>query len=97
MYCFVEESTSQLPVHKERLLLYLQIQEETKRVVYTGEMSLAALRMLFLETFNFNPGQDDFPKIYVHDAKNKIYYDLQDPAGLQDGSVLKLWSDCKGR
>lgn len=75
--------------------VFLQMENETKRVqIASRNVTLSALRMLFVEHFQFHPGQHDFPKIYVHDRQHGIYYELQEPSSVENGSILKLWTEC---
>jgi hypothetical protein len=46
--------------------------------------------MLFIEKFNYNPRQDNFPSIYIRDLKTGLSYELEDLAEVKDGSLLLL-------
>lgn len=67
-------------------------------------LSIARLRMLFIDKFGYSPGKDDFPPIYVKDPKSGVDYELEESELMQvntlgvdraagvvkDGMVLSL-------
>ncbi|RIA99114.1 actin interacting protein 3-domain-containing protein [Glomus cerebriforme] len=76
--------------HKESLILYLQLGKDVKKIEYDGDISIPALRMLFIEKFQYNPGMDDFPNIYIKDPHIGVLYELEDLSEVKDKSVLAL-------
>ncbi|KAK4515571.1 Phosphatidylinositol 4-kinase pik1alpha (PI4-kinase)(PtdIns-4-kinase) [Mucor velutinosus] len=72
------------------LTLFLQIGKEVQKVQYTGEISIPALNMLFLEKFSYSVGQNDFPKIYVRDPVVDVSYELVDLSEVRDKSILSF-------
>ncbi|KAL1914834.1 uncharacterized protein VTP21DRAFT_7926 [Calcarisporiella thermophila] len=82
-----ETATSERP---SSWTFYLQIGKRCKKAVHEGEVSEVSLRMLFIEKFNYNPRQDDFPSIYIRDPKTGITYELEDMSEVKDNSVLML-------
>lgn len=46
--------------------------------------------MLFIEKFQYNPGMDDFPNIYIKDPYSRVLYELEDLSEVKDNSVLAL-------
>ena len=72
------------------LSLYLQIGNNIKKVQYTGEISLSALRMLFIEKFNYSSGLNDFPSIYIRDPAINVSYELENLQEVTNKSVLSL-------
>lgn len=46
--------------------------------------------MLFIEKFQYNPGLDDFPNIYIKDPQVGILYELEDLGEVKNNSVLAL-------
>jgi hypothetical protein len=68
----------------------LQLSKDIKKVEYDGDISIPALRMLFIEKFQYNPGMDDFPNIYIKDPHAGILYELEDLSEIKDKSVLAL-------
>lgn len=79
------------PEKPSSLTLYLQMDQQTKKVSYSGEITLPALSMLFIERFGYNAGQQDFPSIYIRDPSLPgVSYELQDMADVIDKSILSL-------
>jgi len=75
---------------KKVLTLFLQVGKQVKKVFYDGDISIPALRMLFIEKFEYNPGLDDFPNIYIKDSKLDLLYELENLDEVKDNSVLAL-------
>ncbi|KAF9917690.1 Bud site selection protein 6 [Lobosporangium transversale] len=61
----------------DSLTLFLQVGKSVKKTKFEGELTHSALRMLFMEKFQYNPGQEDFPTIYVKDPNTNIHYELE--------------------
>ncbi|ORZ24204.1 actin interacting protein 3-domain-containing protein [Absidia repens] len=73
------------------LTLYLQMDQQTKKVSYSGEITLPALSMLFIERFGYSAGQQDFPTIYIRDPTlPNVSYELQDLSDVTDKSILSF-------
>ncbi|OAD77288.1 hypothetical protein PHYBLDRAFT_96992, partial [Phycomyces blakesleeanus NRRL 1555(-)] len=72
------------------LTLYLQISKDVKKIHYTGEISVPALRMLFIEKFGYTSRQSDFPSIYIREPGVHVFYELEDLSEVIDKSVLSL-------
>ncbi|CAG8457924.1 2949_t:CDS:2 [Ambispora leptoticha] len=72
------------------LTLFLQLGKDIKKVSYDGDISIPALRMLFIEKFSYNPGMDDFPNIYIKDTASGVLYELEDLKEVRNNSVLAL-------
>ncbi|ORZ21412.1 actin interacting protein 3-domain-containing protein [Absidia repens] len=73
------------------LTLYLQMDQQMKKVSYSGEISLPALSMLFIEQFGYSAGQQDFPNIYIRDSTlPNVSYELQDLTEVVDKTILSL-------
>lgn len=87
-----EESDSE-PVYP--LSVYLQIGKDVKKAKLESIPTVASLRVHFIERFQYNPGQSDFPSIYLRDPVIGIQYELEDMAEIKNGSVLSLNIDCK--
>ncbi|KAG9294171.1 hypothetical protein G9A89_021530 [Geosiphon pyriformis] len=75
---------------KKSLTLFLQVGKDVKKTSYDGDVSISALRMLFIEKFSYNPGLDDFPNIYIKDSSNSVFYELEDLSEVRNNSVLAL-------
>ncbi|KAG0354580.1 Bud site selection protein 6 [Podila minutissima] len=73
------------------LTLYLQVGKSVKKTRFEGgELTHSGLRMLFMEKFQYNPGQDDFPTIYVKDPHTNIHYELESLADVKQNAFLSL-------
>lgn len=70
--------------------VYLQIGRDVKKVRLEERPSVAALRVLFIERFQYNPGHADFPNIYLRDPIVGVQYELEDMAEVKNGSVISL-------
>ncbi|CAJ0841236.1 13775_t:CDS:2 [Entrophospora sp. SA101] len=75
---------------KKGIKLFLQLGNEVKKLQYDGDISIPTLRILFIEKFQYNPGMDDFPNIYIKDPNVGIMYELEDLNEVTDNSVLAL-------
>ncbi|CAO3569883.1 unnamed protein product [Mortierella alpina] len=75
---------------KTSLTLFLQVGKSVKKTKFEGELTLSGLRMLFMEKFQYNPGQDDFPTIYVKDPHTNIHYELESLADVRQNAFLSL-------
>ncbi|WFD06174.1 Bud site selection protein 6 [Malassezia vespertilionis] len=53
-------------------------------------LSVAALRMLFVDQFAYSPGMEDFPEIYTKDPATGIQYQLDDLDDVQARALLTL-------
>ncbi|KAG0056527.1 Bud site selection protein 6 [Gryganskiella cystojenkinii] len=77
--------------HEEpSLTLFLQVGKSVKKTKFEGELTHSGLRMLFMEKFQYNPGQEDFPIIYVKDPHTNIHYELESLADVQQNAFLSL-------
>ncbi len=80
------------------LNVFLQLGRQTRKAVIdldasnplTRGISVARLRMLFIDRFAYSPGMDDFPTIYVKDPASGVTYELEDLNDVQEGSLLTL-------
>ncbi|CAG8664665.1 8344_t:CDS:2, partial [Scutellospora calospora] len=72
--------------NKKLITLYLQLGKDVKKIKYDGDISMTALQMLFVEKFQYNPGMDDFPKIFIKDPQVGILYELEDMSEVKDKS-----------
>ncbi|KAJ9065079.1 Bud site selection protein 6 [Entomophthora muscae] len=70
--------------------LYLQLDNKVKKVSYNGPLTIAGLKMLFVEKYQYNPGPYEFPDLYIKDPIIDVYYELEDLAEVREGSVLQL-------
>lgn len=75
------------------LSLFLRLGNATKKVKSdASDMNINALRLLFISTFNYSPGGDDFPSIYIRDNASGVEYELEEShlSDIHDGTVLVL-------
>ncbi|CAG8789909.1 13866_t:CDS:2, partial [Gigaspora rosea] len=76
--------------NKKFIILYLQLGKDVKKIRYDGDINMTALQMLFIEKFQYNPGMENFPNIYIKDPQIGILYELEDLSEVKDKSVLAL-------
>ncbi|GJJ71058.1 hypothetical protein EMPS_03408 [Entomortierella parvispora] len=72
------------------LTLFLQVGKSVKKTRFEGELTHSGLRMVFMEKFQYNPGQEDFPTIYVKDPQTNIHYELESLADVKQNAFLSL-------
>lgn len=72
------------------LTLFLQVGKSVKKTKFEGELTHSGLRMLFMEKFQYNPGQEDFPTIYVKDPQTNIHYELESLVDVKQNAFLSL-------
>ncbi|KAK0548791.1 Bud site selection protein 6 [Tilletia horrida] len=67
------------------LTVFVQQGRQTKRATISLgiPLSIARLRMLFIDKFGYSPGKDDFPPIYVKDQKTGVDYELEESELMQ--------------
>lgn len=53
-------------------------------------LTFGSLRMLFVDKFAYNPGQEDFPAIYIRDPSSGVQYELEDMDEVKQNSLLSL-------
>ncbi|KAG8989839.1 Bud site selection protein 6, partial [Tulasnella sp. 427] len=72
--------------------IFLQVGRHVKKVQIDPNtpISLSSLRVLFVDKFAYNPGQDNFPAIYIRDAKSGVQYELEDIDEIKNGTLLSL-------
>jgi hypothetical protein len=72
------------------LTVFLQHDRKVKKVVIEPPNSFAAIRVLFVDKFLYNPGQDNFPAIYIRDPSSGVQYELEDVSEVHDRCLLSL-------
>ncbi|KAI9294205.1 AIP3-domain-containing protein [Neoconidiobolus thromboides FSU 785] len=70
--------------------LFIKLDSKTKKIIYTGPLTIASLNMLFVENFHYHPGSDPFPALYIRDPFVNVFYELEDVNEVKDGSILQL-------
>ncbi|KAK9480679.1 actin interacting protein 3-domain-containing protein [Lipomyces japonicus] len=77
----------------ESLVVYLRIGRQTKKAIIDIEdVSIKAIRMLFVERFSYSPRSDDFPDLYVQDSENSVRYELEESTigDIKEGVIVSL-------
>lgn len=73
--------------------LFLRLGNSTKKVKSdSSDLNINSLRLLFISTFNYSPGSDDFPSIYIRDGASGVEYELEEShlSEIHEGTVLVL-------
>ncbi len=70
--------------------VFLQIGKQVKKVTVDLPMTLSALKLLFMERFEYDPGMEDFPDVYLRDNRTGVQFELEEMDDLRDGCVLSL-------
>ncbi|CAE6425780.1 unnamed protein product [Rhizoctonia solani] len=80
---------SPLPSNKP-FPIFLQLESQVRKAEFEPGMTIAALRVLFVEKFAYNPGLDNFPDIYIRDPTSQVMYELEDISEVKEKSLLSL-------
>ncbi|CAE7154432.1 unnamed protein product [Rhizoctonia solani] len=70
--------------------IFLQLESQVRKAEFEPGMTIAALRILFVEKFQYNPGLDNFPDIYIRDPTSQVMYELEDINEVKEKSLLSL-------
>ncbi|KAG5653411.1 hypothetical protein H0H81_000698 [Sphagnurus paluster] len=73
-----------------RMTVFLQLGREVKKAIIEPNLTFASLRVLFVDKFSYNPGQDNFPAIYIRDPSSGVQYELEDTDEVKDKCLLSL-------
>ena len=72
-------------------VIYLQLKDEVKKVQIQLPTTVANLKILFTQKFNYSPpGITAFPKIYIQESPASIRYELEDISELKYGDIISL-------
>ena len=74
----------------QSITVFLQVGREVKKARMEPGLSFPSLRMLFVDKFAYNPGQEDFPAIYIRDPSSGVQYELEDTYEVTDRCLLLL-------
>lgn len=77
------------PSEPNRMNVFLQIGRKTKRHVLELPINLEALKLVFMERFEYDPGKEDFPDVYIRD-RDGMEYELEGAEDLREGCTLCL-------
>lgn len=70
--------------------IFLQIGRQVKKTNVELPTSLSSIKLLFMERFEYDPGKEDFPEVYIRDHKTGVQFELEDMDDLREGIVLSL-------
>ncbi|KAG6891214.1 hypothetical protein C0995_008466 [Termitomyces sp. Mi166 len=73
-----------------KMTVFLQVGREVKKANIESSITFASLRVLFVDKFSYNPGQDNFPAIYIRDPSSGVQYELEDTDEVKDKCLLSL-------
>lgn len=73
-----------------RITVFLQLGREVKKANIEPGLSFSSLRVLFVDKFSYNPGQENFPAIYIRDPSSGVQYELEDVDEVKDKCLLSL-------
>jgi hypothetical protein len=78
------------PSNATTFTIFLQVGREVKKAQIEPGQSFSSLRVLFMDKFSYNPGQDNFPSIYIRDPSSGVMYELEDVEEVKDKCLLSL-------
>jgi hypothetical protein len=78
------------PLSPATVSIFLQIGRQVKKAKVDLPVSLSSLRLLFMEKFEYDPGVDNFPDVYIRDHATGVHFELEDTDDMKDGSLLSL-------
>ncbi|KAJ3789785.1 actin interacting protein 3-domain-containing protein [Lentinula aff. detonsa] len=73
-----------------KMTVFLQLGREVKKALLEPGLSFSSLRMLFVDKFSYNPGQENFPAIYIRDPSSGVQYELEDMDEVKEKCLLSL-------
>jgi hypothetical protein len=85
-----ETAPSPTPTIPKPMTVFLQLGRQVKKTSVELPLTQSALRLLFMERFEYDPGMEDFPDVYIRDNRTGVQYELEDMDDLQEGCVLTL-------
>lgn len=78
------------PPDPTRFTVFLQLGREVKKVTVDRGLSFPSLRVLFVDKFSYNPGQENFPAIYIRDPSSGVQYELEEMEEVKERCLLSL-------
>lgn len=84
------EPAPAVPSSPQSITVFLQVGREVKKVTMEPGLTFSSLRMLFVDKFAYNPGQEVFPAIYIRDPSSGVQYELEDTDEVNDRCLLSL-------
>lgn len=73
-----------------KITVFLQLGREVKKATIDPGLSVASLRILFVDKFSYNPGLENFPAIYIRDPSSGVQYELEDMDEVKEKCLLSL-------
>lgn len=70
--------------------IFLQLGRDVKKAKLEAPPTIASLRVMFMDRFQYSPGIEDFPAIYIRDPQSGVQYQLEDMSEVKDRVVLSL-------
>jgi len=80
----------QPPAPNQPFNVFMQVGREVKKAIVEPGLTMAMLRVLFMDKFSYSPGMDSFPAIYIRDGSSGIQYELEDMDEIKGGCLLSL-------
>lgn len=81
---------SPTPLLPRSVTAFLSLGRQVKKTTIELPLTMSSLRLLFMERFEYDPGMEDFPDVYIKDPKTGVQYELEDMEDVKDGCVLAL-------
>lgn len=78
------------PAPPTSLSVFLQIGRQVKKTTIELPTSLSNIKLSFMERFEYDPGKEDFPEVYIRDPTTGVQFELEDVDDVRDGTVLSL-------
>jgi hypothetical protein len=82
--------TPAAPAPPTSLSVFLQIGRQVKKTTIELPTSLSNIKLSFMERFEYDPGKEDFPEVYIRDPRTGVQFELEDIDDLTEGTVLSL-------
>lgn len=76
----------------QEIYVLLRIGQKTRKSNLATPVTLASIRLVFVEKFAYSPGSGNFPDIYIQDPQTKVFYELEEQSlnEVKNGSLLSL-------
>lgn len=84
--------------NRRSVTAFFTIGDKTKKVDLEKPITMASIRLCFVERFGYSPGSTIFPDIYIEDKKNNVSFELEEHQienEIVDGVVLFLKEQSK--
>ena len=78
------------PAPNQPFTVFMQVGREVKKATVEPGLTMAMLRVLFMDKFSYSPGMDSFPAIYIRDGSSGIQYELEDMDEIKESCLLSL-------